>query len=119
MPGFRRVSRGEANNRRSAVSPALLQLKQYQVLYQEGHRRPNGPPDAFPWRNASSCTAKVGGSGESHGGPTEGEARWRSGVFLTIGADSSLVPPLKTSVFNRRHFWPDSLEHRDAMERAA
>ena len=30
MPGFRRVSREEASNRRPAVSPALLRLKQYQ-----------------------------------------------------------------------------------------
>ena len=30
MPGFRRVSREEASNRRTAVSPALLRLKQYQ-----------------------------------------------------------------------------------------
>ena len=30
MPGFRRVSREEVNRRRSAVSPALLRLKQYQ-----------------------------------------------------------------------------------------
>ena len=29
MPGFRRVSRGEVN-RRPAVSPALLRLKQYE-----------------------------------------------------------------------------------------
>ena len=30
MPGFRRVPREEASNRRPAVSPALLRLKQYQ-----------------------------------------------------------------------------------------
>ena len=30
MPGFRRVSREEASNRRPAVSPALARLKQYQ-----------------------------------------------------------------------------------------
>ena len=30
MPGFRRVSRGEISNRRPAVSPALVRLKQYQ-----------------------------------------------------------------------------------------
>ena len=30
MPGFRRVSRDETNNRRSAVGPALARLKQYQ-----------------------------------------------------------------------------------------
>ena len=30
MPGFRRVSRGEVSNRRPAVSPALLRLRQYQ-----------------------------------------------------------------------------------------
>ena len=30
MPGFRRVSREEASNRRPSVSPALARLKQYQ-----------------------------------------------------------------------------------------
>ena len=30
MPGFRRVSREEASNRRPAVNPALARLKQYQ-----------------------------------------------------------------------------------------
>ena len=30
MPGFRRVSREEANSRRPAVDPALARLKQYQ-----------------------------------------------------------------------------------------
>ena len=30
MPGFRRVTRGEAGNERPAVSPALARLKQYQ-----------------------------------------------------------------------------------------
>ena len=30
MPGFRRVSREEASNRRPVVSPALARLKQYQ-----------------------------------------------------------------------------------------
>ena len=30
MPGFRRVPREEASNRRSAVGPALAQLRQYQ-----------------------------------------------------------------------------------------
>ena len=30
MPGFRRVSREEASNRRSAVDPALARIKQYQ-----------------------------------------------------------------------------------------
>ena len=30
MPGFRRVSREEASNRRPAVDPALLRLRQYE-----------------------------------------------------------------------------------------
>ena len=31
MPGFRRVPREEASNRRPAVNPALARLKQYQA----------------------------------------------------------------------------------------